>query len=184
MRVVVHATGYVPRHRPGEDPGAAEQRCRRRLREAMAYLLESDRAGAGEQRALFDADGSVVLDDVRARIAAHFGERAAFHRLVLSPVATPALDGPSVLYCWTRELLGATGRRIDRRLVWTAGVHGDTGTPHVHVMLAGADADGAGVILRAPLFRWMERRGAELAAAAEQIWIERADRLLGEGEAS
>jgi hypothetical protein len=90
----------------------------------------------------------------------------------------------AALQSWTRNLLGATGRRIDRRLIWTAAIHGDTGTPHAHLVLAGSDQGGASVILRPPLFRWMERTGAELAAAAEQSWTERADRLLGEGEAS
>jgi hypothetical protein len=173
--IIVH-NRFTPGRIVGEDERARELRIGTALRQATDYLLHSDRHGLNEPRTLFDrrTDG-LELADVRARLMAQRGERAAFHRLTLS--LHPSLDLVSEpdVQRWTRAVLasgsawlGATGAE------WVAATHRDTGVLHVHAVLAGGDAAGRDLVLRPPFFAQVRAAGMQ---EVQRIQAERATRL-------
>lgn len=162
--VVVVATGYVPRRRWGEDERAGRARVEESLQQATRYLVQSARHGVDARREIFAPRAQALsLAEARAQIAAHYGPRAAFHGLVLSPHPRLDLLATGDLTLWTRRLMDAAGRRLERRLVWVGAVHHDTAVAHVHLVLAGADHEARPVRLRPPLFAAMRWNGRVLA---------------------
>jgi len=94
-----------------------------------------------EERRLCGPDGEIADQAAaRALLTAAIGPKVTFHRLILSPLATgrPAAARRDDLEEWTRLVLADLGRELGLRLVWVAAVHGNTDTPHVHVLVGGA----------------------------------------------
>lgn len=115
-------------------------KARQRIQEQVYYLQCRDRQDAeDETRALFTAtDTGIDRAEARGLLTAHPDRKVAFHRYILSPSAGLRLDKTEDLMSWARDTLGAYGAHLGLDLTWVAAVHGNTGRPHVHVLIAGA----------------------------------------------
>lgn len=113
---------------------------RQRMQEQVYYLQCRDRQDAeDETRHLFTAtDSGVDRATARDLLAAHPDRKVAFHRYILSPSTALGLEKTDDLMGWARDTLAAYGERLALDLSWVAAVHGNTGRPHVHVLIAGA----------------------------------------------
>ncbi len=115
----------------------------RKIERQVQHLTADYRAGERRDvaRRLCGPDGEIAGPAAaRALLTAAIGPAVTFHRLILSPLATGRLAGArrDDLEEWTRLVLADLGRDLGLRLVWVAAVHGNTDTPHVHVLIGGA----------------------------------------------
>jgi len=115
-------------------------RARQRMQEQVYYLQCRDRQDAeDETRHLFTAtDTGIDRAAARDLLTAHPDRKVAFHRYILSPSTALGLEKTEDLMAWARDTLDAYGARLGLGLSWVAAVHGNTGRPHVHVLIAGA----------------------------------------------
>ncbi len=115
-------------------------KARQRMQEQVYYLQCRDRQDAeDETRHLFtETDGGINRTTARDLLTAHPDRKVAFHRYILSPSTALGLEKTDDLMAWARDTLATYGERLGLDLSWVAAVHGNTGRPHVHVLIAGA----------------------------------------------
>ncbi len=149
----------------------------RKIESQVQHLKGSFRTDERREvaRRLCGPDGEIADQAAaRALLQAAIGPKVTFHRLILSPLATGRLAAArrDDLEEWTRLLLADLGRELGVRLVWVAAVHGNTDTPHVHVLIGGAaekthwpgKGTVASVELRRGHYRLLQERGDARAA--------------------
>ncbi len=115
-------------------------KARQRMQEQVYYLQCRDRQDAeDETRQLFTAtDSGIDRATARDLLTAHPDRKVAFHRYILSPSTALGLEKTDDLMGWARDTLAAYGEHLGLDLSYVAAVHGNTGRPHVHVLIAGA----------------------------------------------
>ncbi len=187
LPVIVKGTGYVPivhPRKPQETEADRTRRIERGLRYAIVYLVQPPPDGADDPgRALF---GPTTRDDdpdvARARVRAHLGRRAAFHRVMLSPHGALDLVSADEMIDWTRAVMDAAQRRVAQEWAWVGGIHSNTRTRHAHVVIAGGALQGAeDVMMTRGLFAHMRQAGVRAAGAVAANRARRYDRIYRMG---
>lgn len=170
----------VVRHRYAR----AGQRTRGTLWDAITYM-QRRALGPDERpgdRALFAARAEgLSREAARALLLEHPGQRAAYHRLILSP-GVPVAD----LRRWTRRTMADLSQHLGQDLHWVAVIHRNTGHPHVHLLLAGAgrrhidDGRSPNVLLRRAEYALLRAAGDRHARDLAQDGRTRADAVHAE----
>lgn len=122
---------------------SSSARARKRLQEQVYYLHCRDREDAeDEDRELFTAGATGTgRGEARKLLWKNRSVKSVcFHRLILSPSTGLRITTVEEAQAWTRTVMDALGRRLDRDLTWVAAVHLNTGRPHVHVLVGGEAA--------------------------------------------
>ena len=138
---------------------------RQRMQEQVYYLQCRDRQDAeDETRELFTAtDTGIDRATARSLLTAHPDRTVAFHRYILSPSMALGLEKTEDLMGWARDTLQAYGAHLGQDLTWVAAVHGNTGRPHVHVLIA-----GAGCVLGTDHYKTVRIKTADHAVLKER----------------
>lgn len=185
--IIVKGTGYVPiihPHKPHETDAARRRRVESGLHYAIAYLAQPAPDGADDPgRALFGASiRGEDPDAACARVRAHLGRRAAFHRIMLSPHSALDLTSVDEMIDWTRAVMDAAGRRVAQEWVWVGGIHSNTRTRHAHVVVAGRALRGADdVTMTRGIFAYMRQAGVRAAGDVTAASARHYDRIYSMG---
>jgi len=103
----------------------------------LRYIEERERGEKEKERDFFDRDrGGIERKDVERAMLENQGNRAAMHKLILSP-GDNSLD----LRDFTRESMEALEDRLGHKLDWYAVIHENTEHHHAHVVIAGKIPD-------------------------------------------
>ena len=126
------------------------------LKAHVRYILR-DGASQDEQRAdLFDMTRDQVPSLPFCEAATSSDRR--HYRVTVNP--EDGRDLPD-LRRFCRDLMGSMERDLGTRLQWVAGIHRDTGRPHLHIVLRGVTDDGRSLRLSHDYISQEARRRAE-----------------------
>lgn len=110
---------------------------RRHISAHIRYIEERERGEGEEPRKFFDREHEgIERREVTKAMLENQGERAAMHKLILSPG-----DNRVDLVDYTRESMEALEERLGHKLDWYAVIHENTDHHHAHVVIAGKKPD-------------------------------------------
>lgn len=134
----------------------------------LRYIEERERGENEKERSFFDRDRQgIERREVEAAMRENKGEKAAMHKLILSPG-----DNSIDLKDYTRDCMEQLEKRLGHELDWYGVTHENTDHNHAHVVIAGKIPDRQ---------RDLERREAkELAEQDRRDAKEISDLLYGE----